>query len=58
MLKFLFCGILDVSNETQMYICTLVEFILVEAFTLLYKYEVRMNWIYMEITQVFIQTPE
>ena len=40
---------------TQMYVCTLEEFILVDIVTLLYKDEVRYG---MEITQVFIQMHE
>ena len=42
-------------KQTQMYICTLEEFILVDVITLLlYKLEL----IGMEFTQVFIQTSE
>ena len=41
-------------RQTQMYVCILGEFILVDAITLLYKYEV----IGMEFTQVFIQMSE
>ena len=38
-------------KQTQMYVCTLVEFILINVASLLYKDEV----IGMEITLVFIQ---
>ena len=41
-------------KQTQMYICSLVEFILVDLDTLLHKVEV----IGMEITLVFIQSSE
>ena len=41
-------------KQTQMYICTLVEFILIDVASLLYKVEV----IIMEITLVFIQSQQ
>ena len=40
-------------KQTQMYVCTLEEFILVDVVTLLYKLEV--NWRCMEYAVVYIQ---
>ena len=31
-------------KQTQMYVCTLEEFILVDVVTLLYKLELNMHW--------------
>ena len=42
-------------KHTQMYVCTLEEFVLVDVVTLLYKYELTYG---LEITLVFIQTSE
>ena len=39
-------------KQTQMYVCTLVEFILIDVAPLLYKLELRYG---LEITLVFIQ---
>ena len=39
------------TKETQMYVCTLLEFIVIDVASLLYKVEV----IGMEITLVFVQ---
>ena len=40
-------------KQTQMYVCTLEEFVLVDVVTLLYKFEVNY---YVENTLVFIQS--
>ena len=42
-------------KQTQMYVCTLEEFILVDVVTLLYKLEVNY---YVENTLVFIQSQQ
>ena len=42
-------------KQTQMYVCTLVEFILIDVAPLLYKLELRYG---LEITLVFIQSQQ